>query len=162
MGRGRGRAIAAGCIVGATALIATGCGAQEHANEPRPQPPTRVSVTVTPRAITMQPPRIAFGPEPSQQIPQNQHAGQPQIHSNAPLNVVFVAANMTNSNSKLELSGPKDAKSGLLVANGNGSFQASLPTGAYSVRAAGIAGAKPVRFTIGPYRSSSQNDVLLP
>ena len=162
MGRGRGRALAAGCVVGAVALIAAGCGAQEHANEPRPQPPTRVSVTLTPRAITMQPPRIAVGPEPSQQIPQNQHAGQPQIHSKAPLDVVFVAANLTNSNSKLELRGPKDASSGLLVANGNGSFQASLPTGSYSVRAIGIAGSEPVHFAIGPYRSSSQNDVLLP
>jgi hypothetical protein len=162
MGRGRGRALAAGCVAGAIGLIAAGCGAQEHANEARPQPPTRVSVTVTPRAITMQPPRIAFGPEPSQQIPQNQHAGQPRIRSKAPLDVVFVAANMTSSNSKLELSGPKDARSGPLVANGNGSFQASLPTGAYTVRAAGIAGVKPVHFAIGPYRSSSQNDVLLP
>jgi hypothetical protein len=144
------------------ALVAAGCGAQEHANEPRPQPPARVSVTVTPRAITVQPPRIAFGPEPSQQIPQNQHAGQPQVHSNAPLDVVFVAANMTNSDSKLELHGPQNATSGPLVANGNGSFQASLPTGAYVVRAAGVPGAKPVRFAIGPFRSSSQNDVLLP
>jgi hypothetical protein len=110
----------------------------------------------------MQPPRIAFGPEPSQQIPQNQHAGQPQIHSNAPLDVVFVAANLTAANAKLRLHGPRDATSGPLVANGNGTFQASLPTGAYTVSATGIAGAKPVRFTIGPYRSSSQNDVLLP
>ncbi|HXS32415.1 MAG TPA: hypothetical protein VN758_01410 [Solirubrobacterales bacterium] len=162
MGRGRGRALAAGCVVGAITLVAAGCGAQEHANESRPQPPTRVSVTLTPRAITVQPPRIAFGPEPSQQIPQNQHAGQPQIDSKAPLDVVFVAANMTTSDAKLELRGPKDAKSDLLVANGNGSFQASLPSGAYSVRAAGIAGVKPVHFTIGPYRSSSQNDLLLP
>jgi hypothetical protein len=162
MGRGRGRALAAGCVVGAIALTAAGCGAQEHPNEARPQPPTRVSVTLTPRAITMQPPRIAFGPEPSQQIPQNQHAGQPQVQSKAPLDVVFVAANLTNANSKLELHGPKNATSGPLVANGNGTFQASLPTGAYVVRASGIAGAKPVRFTVGPYRSSSQNDVLLP
>lgn len=162
MGRGRGRIVGSGCVLGAVALLAIGCGAQEHANEPRPQPPTRVSVTLTPRAITMQPPRIAIGPEPSQQIPQNQHAGQPPVRSNAPLNVVFVAANLTNSDSKLELRGPKTAISGPLVANGNGSFQASLPTGAYMVRAAGIPGAKPVRFAIGPYRSSSQNDVLLP
>jgi hypothetical protein len=162
MGRGRGRALAAGCVAGAIALVGAGCGAQEHPNEARRQPPTRVSVTLTPRAITMQPPRIAIGPEPTQQIPQNQHAGQPQVRSNAPLDVVFVAANMTDSDSKLELRGPKDATSGPLVANGNGSFQASLPTGAYAVRAAGIPGAKPVKFTIGPYRSSSQNDVLLP
>ncbi len=162
MGRGRGRALAAGCVVGAIALAVAGCGAQEHPNEGRPQPPTRVSVTLTPRAITVQPPRIAFGPEPTQQIPQNQHAGQPSVRSNAPLDVVFVAANLTNANAQLRLHGPRDATSGPLVANGNGTFQASLPTGSYTVRAAGIAGAKPVSFTVGPYRSSSQNDVLLP
>ena len=150
------------CVLGALTLSAIGCGAQEHPNEARPQPPTRVSVTLTPRAITMQPARIAIGPEPSQQIPQNQHAGQPPVRSKAPLDVVFVTANLTDSDSKLELHGPKTATSGPLVANGNGSFQASLPTGSYTVRAAGIPGAKPVRFAVGPYRSSSQNDVLLP
>src|SRR6476659_3400742 len=117
MGRGRGKAVATGCVLGALALAAIGCGAQEHANEARPQPPTRVSVTLTPRAITVQPPRIAIGPEPAQQIPQNQHAGQPQVHSKAPVNVVFVTANLTDFNSKLEVRGPKNAKSGALVAN---------------------------------------------
>jgi hypothetical protein len=162
MGRGRGKVVAAGCVLGAIALAAIGCGSQEHPNEPRPQPPTRVSVTITPRAITVQPPRIAVGPEPTQQIPQNQHAGQPPVRSNAPLDVVLTAANMTNFDSKLELRGPKDAISGPLVANGNGSMLASLPTGVYKVSAADIPSAKPVRFTVGPYRSSSQNDVLLP
>jgi hypothetical protein len=161
MGRGRGR-IAAGCVLGALALVAIGCGAEEHPNEPRPQPPTRVSVTITPRAITVQPPRIAVGPEPTQQIPQNQHAGQPPIHSKAPLNIVFVSANMTNFDSKLEIHGRKDATSGRLVANGNGSFLTPLPTGVYTVSAADIPSAKPVRFVVGPYRTSSQNDVLLP
>lgn len=161
MGRGRGR-IAAGCVLGALALSAIGCGAQESANEPRPQPPTRVSVTITPRAITVQPARVAIGPEPSQQIPQNQHAGQPTVRSKAPLDLVFVTANLTDFDSKLEIRGPKDAASGPLVANGNGSLQSTLPTGVYTVSAADIPGAKPVRFAVGSYRSSSQNDVLLP
>jgi hypothetical protein len=161
MGRGRGR-FAAVCGAAALALLAAGCGAEENVNEPRPQPPTRVSVTITPRAITVQPPRIAIGPEPTQQIPQNQHAAQPQIDSKAPLDVVLVAANLTDFDSKLELKGPKDVDSGPLVANGNGSLQARLPTGVYMVSAADIPRAKPVRFTVGPYRSSSQNDVLLP
>jgi hypothetical protein len=161
MGRGRGR-IAAGCVIGALALAVSGCGSQEHANEARPQPPTRVSVTITPKAITVQPPRIAIGPEPTQQIPQNQHAGQPQVDSDAPLDVVFVTANLTDFDSKLELRGPKSATSGPLVANGNGSLQTTLPTGIYRVSAADIPGAKPVHFTVGAYRSSSQNDVLLP
>jgi hypothetical protein len=161
MGSGRDRAFAAGCAVVALGLAA-GCGAEEHVNEPRPQPPTRVSVTVTPKAITVQPPRIALGPEPSQQIPQNQHASQPQVKSKAPLDIVFVSANLTNFDSKLEVRGPKNIKSGALVANGNNSLLASLPTGVYRVSAADIPGAKPVRFTVGPYRSSSENDLLLP
>jgi hypothetical protein len=154
--------VATGCVLGALALVAIGCGTEEHANESRPQPPTRVSVTITPRAITVQPPRIAIGPEPTQQIPQNQHAGQPQVHSNAPVDVVFVTANLTDFDSKLELRGPKAATSGPLVANGNGTLQTTLPTGIYRVTAADIPGARSVRFAVGPYRSSSQNDVLLP
>ncbi|HEY5708306.1 MAG TPA: hypothetical protein VIS51_02820 [Solirubrobacterales bacterium] len=159
---GRGSRFAAGCVLGVLALATAGCGAEENANEPRPQPPTRVSVTITPRAITVQPPRIAIGPEPNQQIPQNVHADQPSIDSDAPLDVVFVTANLTDFDSKLEVRGPKDAASGLLVANGNGTMLTSLPTGAYTISAADIPGAKPVRFSVGSHRTSSQNDLLLP
>lgn len=162
MGRGRGRIVAVCCALGALALLAVGCGAEEHANEARPQPPTRVGVTITEDAITVQPPRIAVGPEPTQQIPQNQHTSQPPVRSNAPLDVVFVAANLTDSDSELKIQGPKDAASGPLVANGNGSLLVSLPTGAYTVSAAGMPSAEPARLTVGPYRTSSQNDVLLP
>ena len=161
MGLGGGR-VAAICALAAMVLTVAGCGAEEKANEPRPQSPTRVSVTITPRSITVEPARIAIGPEPSQQIPQNQHAGQPPVRSNAPVDVVFVAANLSDFDSKLEIHGPKDVTSGALVANGNGSLQTSLPTGAYRLSAADIPAAKPARFAVGPYRSSSQNDVLLP
>lgn len=161
MGRGRGR-FAAGCVLAALALATAGCGAEENANEPRPQPPTRVSVTITPRAITVQPQRIAIGPEPNQQIPQNKHAAQPPIDSDAPVNVVFVTANLTDFDSKLEIRGPRDAASGLLVANGNGTMLTSLPAGVYTVGAADIPGAEPARLSVGSYRTSSQNDVLLP
>lgn len=143
-------------------MAALGCGAEEHVNEPRAQPPTRVAVTITQDSITLQPPRIAVGPEPKQQIPQNQHSAQPPIRSNAPLDVVFVAANLTDSDSRLRIRGPKNAVTGPLVANGNGSLLVSLPTGAYKVSAAGMPRAKPVSLTVGPYRTSSQNDVLLP
>jgi len=161
MGVGGGRIVAGSCAL-VLALAAAGCGTEESANEPRPQPPTRVSVTITPRSITVQPARIAIGPEPTQQIPQNQHAGQPPIRSNEPLDIVFVAANLTDFDSKLEIRGPKNDTSGALVANGNGSLQTSLPTGVYRLSAADIPAAKAARFAVGPYRTSSQNDVLLP
>lgn len=161
MGVGGGRIVAGGCAL-ALALAAAGCGAQENVNEPRPQPPTRVSVTITAKSLTVQPARIAIGPEPTQQIPQNQHAGQPPIRSKEPVDVVFVAANLTDFDSQLEIHGPKDVTSGALVANGNGSLQTSLPTGVYRLSAADIPAAKAARFAVGPYRTSSQNDVLLP
>lgn len=162
MGLGGGRILATGCALAALALAAASCGTEETANESRPQPPTRVSVAITPTSITIQPPRIAIGPEPSQQIPQNVHAGQPPIRSNKPVDVVFVTANLTDFDSRLEIRGRKSDKSDLLVANGNGSLQTSLPTGIYRISAADIPSAKPVRFVVGPYRTSSQNDVLLP
>jgi hypothetical protein len=149
-------------VLGALALATAGCGAEENANEARPQPPTRVSVTITPKTITVQPPRIAIGPEPSQQIPQNKHAGQPAVDFDAPVDVVFVTANLTDFDSKLEIRGPKDTASGLLVANGNGSLLTSLPTGVYRVSAADIPAAEPARFSVGAYRTSSENDLLLP
>ncbi len=159
----RASAAALVCALGAFALLGSGCGASEHVNDPRPQPPTRVSVAISDGAITVQPPRIAIGPEPTQQIPQNQHAGQPQVRSNAPLNVVLVAANLTSADSRLEVRGNgKDLSSEPLYANANTTLQAILPTGVYRVSAAGIPSAKPAKLVVGPYRTSSENDLLLP
>lgn len=166
MGRWRGRrapAPAFGALTAALVLVVSGCGAEEHANEPRPQPPTRVSVTVGADAITVQPDRIAIGPEPSQQIPQNVDAGQPRVDSDAPLDVVLVAANLTDTDSRLEIRGRgADTDSELLIANGAITLQTRLPTGIYTVSAADVPGAKPGRLVVGDYRTSSENDVLLP
>jgi hypothetical protein len=147
--------------LGALAFL-VGCGAEERTNDPRPSPPVRVSVTISPSEVTVQPRTIGLGPDRTQQVPQNVHASQPPIRTNAPLDVIFVAANLTDFDSRLEIRGPKDAASGPLFANANGSLLVDLPTGVYTVSAADIPGAKPGRLAVGPYRASSQNDVLLP
>lgn len=145
------------------ALVLAGCGTEEHANEARPQPPTRVSVSISEGEVTVEPGRIAIGPEPSQQIPQNVDVEQPVVKGDAPLDVVFVAANLTDVASTLEVRGPRgEATSGPLVANGTISMQTKLPTGVYTVTAADIPAARAARLVVGPYRSSSENDVLLP
>jgi hypothetical protein len=167
LGRGRRtpkrRAAGLACALAALALIGTGCGVEKHANEPRPQPPTRVSVAVAESGITVDPPRIAFGPEPTQQIPQNREAEQPPVESDEPLDVVFVAANLTQTESRLRVRGRgRDAASRDLVAQGNISLLAALPTGVYEVSAANLPDVEPATLTVGPYRSSSENDLLLP
>ena len=157
-----GRGIATGGCIAALALAALGCGAKERPNDPRPSPPTRVSVAIEKNSITVTPSRIGEGPERTKLIQQNRKQAQPPIKTNEPLVIVFVAANLTPTNSKLEIHGPKDTASNLLVANGNGTFQAALPTGSYTLSAAGIPAATPARLEVGSYRASSQNDVLLP
>lgn len=160
MGRGRARLAGAGAAV-ALALLATGCGAQSHPNEPRPQVPTRVSVTIGPHGVAVQPPRIAFGPEKSQQIPQNQNHAQPPTRSRRPVTVVLVAANRTARGSRLRVRGRVNAQSGPIPANSPGTMQTNLPSGAYSISAVGSNG-RPAKLIVGPYRASSKNDVLLP
>jgi len=150
------------CILGALAVASAGCGAEAHVNDPRPSAPTRISVAVSDDAVTVRPAAVGLGPDRTQLIPQNQHEAQPPIHTNAPLDVVFVAANLTNFDSHLEIRGPKDISSGPLFANATATLQTNLPTGTYTVRAADIPGATAARLIVGPYRASSQNDVLLP
>jgi hypothetical protein len=162
MGRGRAR-IALGAAVGLIVLMVAGCGSQSHPNEQRPEPPTRVSVTISEGAVTVQPARVAFGPEPRQQIPQNQKDAQPRINgAKGPLQVVIVAANQTETASKLVIKGPKEADSEKFQANSPGSFQTELPSGVYVITASDVPGAKPGRLVVGNFRASSQNDVLLP
>lgn len=161
MGRGRARAAVVGAV-GALALAGAGCGSESHSNEPRPQVSIRVSVSISPKAVTVQPRSIGVGPAKTQQIPQNQNHAQPPIPSKGPLNVVLVAANQTTVDSRLELRGPTSASSGPIYAHSPGSFQVDLPTGVYVIAAAGIPSARPGKLIVGPYRASSENDVLLP
>ena len=75
----------------------------------------------------------------------------------------MVAANLTDKGAKLIVRGPgTHVVSGQVVANGNASLEAQLKAGTYTIAAAGIPGAKPTRLVVGNYRTSSENDVLLP
>lgn len=148
-------------MLGALAALAAGCGAQTHPNGPRPQVATRVAVTIGPHGLIVQPGRIGFGPEKTQQIPQNQNHAQPPIKTKGPLTVVLVAANQTGTPSHLEVHGRVDASSGPIPARSPGTMQADLPAGTYTVSAAGIPGGTG-KLVVGPYRASSKNDVLLP
>lgn len=150
------------CVLGALALVAAGCGAQSHPNEPRPQVALQVTVTIGPKGVKVQPPAIAVGAARTQQIPQNQNDAQPPIRTKGPATVRIVAANQTGTDTRLELRGPRDASSGPIPANSPGTLQADLPTGTYVVAARGISGARPGKLVVGPYRASSENDVLLP
>jgi hypothetical protein len=148
-------------LLGAAALL-LGCGESRHANEQRPQVSTRVSVTISPSQVIVQPTRIAFGGEPHQQIPQNEGQPQPPIKTKRPLDLTLVTANQTATDTKLKIRGEREAESDTIYAHSPGTFGVELPTGSYTITAVNMPEARPAHLTVGSYRASSQNDVLLP
>jgi hypothetical protein len=166
MGPGRARSASrrgpalAGLLLVAALLV--GCGESRHANEQRPQVSRRVSVTINPGQVIVQPTEIATGPERNQQIPQNQNSPQPPIKTNKPLDLTLVTANQTPEDTRLKIRGDKEAESGTIYARSPGTYAVELPAGNYTISAVGMPGARPGHLTVGSYRASSQNDVLLP
>ena len=163
MGRGRGKPAIA-CAIGtlAFALAAGGCGKQEHANDPRPPIPTEITVSISQKQVSAQPSKVGVAGKNQQQLSQNEGQKNPEISSNTPLDVVFTIANLTNVDTHLEIQGPKDGTSNIVVAGGTGQYQVALPTGDYLISAGDIPGAVAAHFSVGPARVSSQNDLLLP
>ncbi len=159
---GRARVAGGGALAALIlAVVGAGCGAESHPNEPRPAVATRVSVTIGKGGIVVRPKIVGAGPEKHEQLPQNQNHPQPPIKTKAPLDVVFVTANQTSKDSKLVIRGPHQATSPQIYANSPATFAAELPTGSYTIAAAGRHG-PPATFKVGPYRASSKNDLLLP
>ena len=79
-----------------------------------------------------------------------------------PLDVIFVTANQTPNNTQLKIRGTKEAESDVIYARSPGTFGVELPAGSYTITAVGMPEARPAHLTVGSYRASSQNDVLLP
>lgn len=161
MGRGRAKAGVVG-VLGALALLSAGCGAESHSNDPRPQVALQVSVSIGPEGVDVQPAAIGTSAARTQQIPQNQNQAQPAIRTKAPATVRFIAANQTGADTRLEIRGPRSASSDPIPGHSPGTLQVDLPTGTYAIAAAGVPGARPGKLVVGPYRASSENDVLLP
>jgi hypothetical protein len=162
MGAGGVRAAAIAALIGATALL-LGCGESRHANQQRPNVSTRVSVTITDRELIVAPTEVGARAEATQEIPQNVEHPEPPIKTTKPLDVTFVIANQTARDATVQvLKGSQEVQGEKVFARSPGTFQVDLPAGSYTVSAAGLPKARPAHLTVGRYRASSQNDVLLP
>lgn len=160
--RGRARAAGAGAVLACAAAVG-GCGASTHPNEQRPAVAARISVVIKAHEVMVQPGSVGEGPEESQQIPQNEGQPQPRIKGDErPMAVTIVADNQTGEDARLVIRGAKRLQPGPVFARSPATFQTALPSGRYTVIAADVDGARPGHFTVGPYRASSQYDLLLP
>src|SRR3982750_2717581 len=162
MGRGRARAVAVAGLISAVAL-ASGCGESRHTNEQRPTGSTRISVTISPKQVIVQPLQIGMRAEPTQEVPQNENDPEPPIKTGKPLDIAVVTANQTPTDVKLKIRGGKaEEESTTVFARSPGTFHVDLPAGSYTVSAVGLPEARPGHLTVGRSRASSQNDVPLP
>jgi hypothetical protein len=162
MGAGGLRVAAIAALIAATALL-LGCGESRHANQQRPNVSTRVSLTITDGELIVAPTEIGSRAEATQEIPQNVEDPEPPIKTTKPLDVTFVIANQTGRPSTVQIHDQSRLVKGIKVEpRSPGTLQAELPTGSYTISAGQATTAKPARLTVGKYRASSQNDVLLP
>jgi len=153
--------VAVAGLICAAALV-SGCGESRHANEQRPNVSTRISVTISPKQVIVQPLEIGVRAEPTQEVPQNEQDPEPPIKTDKPLDVTMVVANQTPVDAKLKIRGAEEEETETVFARSPGSFQVDLPAGSYTITAVGLPKARPAHLTVGRYRASSQNDVLLP
>jgi hypothetical protein len=161
MGPGRAKAFAVVALAGAALL--GGCGESRHGNDQRPNVSTRVSVTINPKRLIVQPTKVGVEAEKTQEIPQNEDHPEPPIKTKAPLDLTIVAANQTATDTELKITGSgKEAESDTVFAHSPGTFGFNLPAGSYTITAVKMPEARPAHLTVGSYRASSQNDVLLP
>ena len=123
-------------------IAVAGCGAEEFPNDPRPPAPVELTAKVSDSRVVLSPVELD---------------GKPV---GAGLATVTIA-NLTDEPTALTFTGPEDATTDPIVANGTLDFKLDLQQGNYIVSADDEA-VRPYEFQVGPERPSAQNDLLLP
>jgi hypothetical protein len=118
-------------------LAVAGCGRNDFNNDPRPPIPAEVSVKIAPDGVAVSPKEFGAGL------------------------VNFTVANLTNETGKLAIQGPVDATTDDIAPGDADTVKVEVKSGSYEASVDGFAVA-PFSFTVGPERSSGQNDLLLP
>nr|MDQ3571852.1 hypothetical protein [Actinomycetota bacterium] len=126
----------------AGSLGVAGCGGEEDfANDPRPAAPIVVTAKVDPKQVVLSPDEFGAGL------------------------VNITVSNQSEDPVRLTLVGPgpeDNAESGEIPPNGVGNVKAALDEGDYEVNGGERSDAKPAQLTVGPPRSSSSDELLLP
>ena len=162
MGTGRGRTALSWILLALPlGLFATGCGAEDHPNDPRPPQAVEITVSIDERRLSIQPNQVGYG-ESDQPMSHKRGQQQAELSSSRPLTVSFTVSNLTDYDTALQIEGPANETTETVIAQGTNAFKVDLPSGDYFVYANGVPGTPTTNFSIGPDRPSSQNDLLLP
>ncbi len=119
------------------AVVAAGCGAESHPNEPPPPAPLELSAKIDDRNVVVVPDAVGAGL------------------------VNMTISNQSADDVQLAFDGPTNAQSPEIPAGGVGSVQFQLETGDYTVEPS-ISTINPTEMAVGEERPGSQNILLLP
>lgn len=119
------------------AVVAAGCGAESHPNEPPPPAPLELSAKIDDRNVVVVPDAVGAGL------------------------VNMTISNQSADDVQLAFDGPTNAQSPEIPAGGVGSVQFQLETGDYSVEPS-VSTINPTEMNVGEERPGSQNILLLP
>jgi hypothetical protein len=125
-------------VTALAACVAAGCGAEDHANEPRVPSPIEVTAKVDDEKVDVSPNEFGAGL------------------------VVMTISNQSEDPIQIGVEGPTAGESSGIEPGSVGSFKFNFEEGDYEVNPGGNSGAKPALLTVGPERASSQNELLLP
>jgi hypothetical protein len=115
----------------------TGCGSQDHANDPRPPAPVELSARVDNGKVTFAPSKTGAGL------------------------AVITVSNQSSDAVQLDFTGPSKGSTSEIAAGGVGTVQLQLKEGDYTV-APSVSSIDDGTLTVGAERPSAQNDLLLP
>src|SRR4051795_2316964 len=124
--------------------LVVGCGGSDFKNKPRPPVPIELTGVITDKNITVSPAKFGAGP------------------------ITLIVSNQTQESHTVTLEGaPLQSKAtpkqtvGPINPLDTASIQQSLPQGKFLVKVSSSP-IKPATLVVGPKRSSSSNDLLLP
>jgi hypothetical protein len=127
-----------GSVTALAAGLAAGCGAEDHANDPRIPSPVEVTAKVDDENVDVSPDEVGAGL------------------------VVMTISNQSADPVQIGVDGPTAGESTGIEPGGVGSFKFNFEEGDYEVSPGKESRARPAQLTVGPERASSQNELLLP
>lgn len=140
-------------------LVAAGCAAESHPNDPRPPVVPVVSVAITEDSIEVAPRGVGLPGQSPTNINQNRNAPENQGDRGTPLVVNLRVSNQIRRPVPLRLEGRVNRIYRLPPAS-PGSYLIGLETGIY--RLSSPASLRSARLLVGPSRVSSSGDLLTP
>lgn len=137
-----------GC--GAIAFVGAGCGADDHPNEARPAKPITITAAISDENVSVSP----DGYDTDGRLVRNAAIGAGLV--------IITATNQSSESVPLVLTGPVEKTSRTIAPGGTTDLQVDLKPGSYQVKAGDSTSIRPTPLHVGPKRSSSQNELLLP